>query len=216
MKRFVAVGFVLALLVLLLAGTLFVNLVAANPFFPSGSWSDDPTPPVINIHSPLQNQPCGFSHDVWLNFTVTRPSTSWYRSGGFRFAITIGSVTSVIYYLDEKPPVRMNARGQVYSVNLGVLSDGQHVIKINVEGLGHSRTTITHDLYRGSKYTFEQSVPNKHVSSSAQVSFIVDNNVKVDSVSSSTLALTIVALVASLSVGFGAFLHKFKKRKAEL
>jgi len=222
-RRVMLTVFIAALLIVAVTGTLLVNLATANPFFERGSWCDDSTLPVINVQSPLQNQTCSFGQDVWLKFTVTPPLTSWHGSDGSDSGVTIGSVSSVQYFLDGQLYPRLTVSGQSYSANIGALSEGQHTIKINAQGLGHSSTTLMHDIYRGSEYTFRQSVPTKRVSSSVQISFIVlketqpEQTAENQQPTSTEMGLVTVATasVTVLSIGFSVYLYKFKKRKAE-
>ena len=66
-RKALALTLILALLISTLAATLLVHVVTANPFMPSGSWSDDPIPPSINIQSPSETQNYYNGSDVWLN-----------------------------------------------------------------------------------------------------------------------------------------------------
>jgi hypothetical protein len=181
MKRTaLALTLILALLISALAATLIVHVGTANPFIPSGSWSNEPIPPSISVQSPSEKQNYYNGSDVWLNFTVTKPKTSWYSSKLFpdrSLATTSGSITQVRFSLDGKQENNANKvseyRGVLYfSFNLGRLSDGQHAIIITAEGSAYYGT-ITHDLFAGSGYSLEGSANTKLVKDSVQINFVV-------------------------------------------
>jgi hypothetical protein len=185
---------ILSLLISTLAATLLVHVATANPFMPSGSWSDEPIPPSINVQSPSETQNYHSGSDVWLNFTVTEPLTNWYSTESFRYpktyATTSGNLTQVRFSLDGKQDIPVskisesalknsglyNPQGGVlhFSVNLGQLSVGQHTIDINAEGSTYYGN-LTHSSWSDSFQNYVQaSDKTKIVHSSLQSSFVVD------------------------------------------
>ncbi len=106
--------FMLAFLIVTLTFPLLVALVSANPFMPSGSWSNEPTPPSINVQSPSETQNYYYGRDVWLRFTVTVPITDWYSTKPEYlypepYATTLGTVTQVKFSVDGKPESNANS-----------------------------------------------------------------------------------------------------------
>ncbi len=189
----IALGFVFSLLfVLIFAGLQTVEMAKANPFFPSGSYSEEPTIPLISVNLPQQRLSYGSDIDVWLDFTLTVPMTSWYRSDGSKIGTTFGSITSVSYYLDgEERSITANKtyhEYQYFQVSLGAFTYGLHTIKIEVNGSAYTKTTITNDLYAGSTPSFIESVPTKPVSNSAEINFFINNGFNINGSSSNSTA----------------------------
>lgn len=180
MKKALALTLVMALL-LSTVGAESLGIANADPFMPSGSWSDEPIPPAINVQSPSEKLNYWIGSDVWLDFTVTVPLTDWYSTTSFRFpenATTFGTVSAVRFSLDGKPENNANKVSEhegvlSFSVNLGLLSFGQHAIIISAEGSGYFGN-LTHDLSHGSNYTFQESAKTKLVRSSVSINFVVD------------------------------------------
>jgi hypothetical protein len=204
MKRALAV-LVVVLLATAFAVAFLVKVGTANPFFPSGSWSDEPDKPIINLLSPQENQNLTGAVDVWLNFTVTVPKTKWY-SGADNFATTFGNITSTTYSVDGKPPMEVSASSEEYgvlsfAVNLGLLPDGSHTILISAEGYGYCGNIIT-DLYAGSTPSFMESVSTVLVSNFAEVDFVVGNVLQT--------ALMIATITIAPATAFGLLFY-FKK-----
>jgi len=163
------------------AGAKLVNSGRANPFMPSGSWSDEPIPPSIDVQSPSETLHYWTESDVWLNFTVTAPRTSWYSTMmnpyPDNYAITYGNVTQVRFSLDRKAETITDKISEYqgvlsFSVKLERLSIGRHDITIYAEGFARYRN-LTHDVYVGSEYSFKDSAITKLVETSIDVSFIV-------------------------------------------
>jgi len=182
MKRTV-LAFVMMLLFVAVAGTQLVNSARADPFMPSGSWSDDPIPPSIDVQSPSENLTYWSERDVWLNFTVTKPSTSWYstRMNPYpeRYATTHGNLTQVNFSLDRKPEMTPDKisedRGVLsFSVKIGTLPAGRHTITIHAEGFARYGN-LTHDIYVNSQYSFNDSTKTKFVETSTDIRFVVTN-----------------------------------------
>ncbi len=234
MKR-TAFAFVILLLFVAVAGTQLVNSAKADPFMPSGSWSDEPIPPSIDVQSPSENFNYGTESDVWLNFTVTKPSTSWYstRMNPYpeRYATTHGNLTQVKFSLDRKPeitPDKISEDREVlsFSVKLGHLSVGRHTITIYAEGFARYGN-LTHDIYVNSQYSFNDSTKTKLVETSTDIRFVVtDTNPaevileqpnEEDKLATSTTepfptSLTATSIMMAIVIGTGVLLY-FKKRK---
>jgi len=166
------------LLSTLAAAILFVSVVTANPYFPEGSWSDEPIPASIDVQSPSEKLQYWIGSDVWLDFTVTVPLTPWYDPYNQHVATLSGTVTQVSFSLDGKEENNIEniseyQRVLSFSVNLGRLSVGRHAVTIYAEGFARYGN-LTHDIHIGSHYSFEESTKTKFVSSSESISFVVD------------------------------------------
>jgi hypothetical protein len=125
MKR-KALALTIALLFSAVAGIQFVNLGVANPY---GAETEYTTPPIISVHSPVNNETS--PSNVLLNFTVTKPSF-WLIHGGIEAQQILKSVR---YQLDGKyyDPIPVNSGLKSpfnYSVNLTNLEDGVHSLKV--------------------------------------------------------------------------------------
>jgi hypothetical protein len=164
----VTVAFMSALLILMVAGTLFVNFGVANPNpFLEESWMD---PPVILIHSPTNK---AYESMVLLNFTVARPE-SWL-STPVSFGYEQGSglaqeMQSIICYLDNQFYMQIMFLSEMEEnedlaspVNhfeyLTNLTNGVHTLTIRASATGVVRKWVPSSVY---------SVP---ISSSAEVKF---------------------------------------------
>lgn len=187
-RKVLALTIILGLLLSTLTVTLLVHVVTANPFMPSGSWSDEPVPPSINVESPSKTLNYCYGSDVWLNFTVTAPSTTWYsaRMNPYpdHYAITYGTVTQVRFSLDRNAEKNVDKISEYqgflsFSVKLGSLSVGRHIIRIYAEGLA-CYGNLTHDVYVGSEYSFQDSTKTKLVGTSTDVSFVVTDTPTAD------------------------------------
>jgi hypothetical protein len=176
-RKALALVVVLAFLFSALVGNLFVNLAKANPVIPRGTVGKDPTPPSIEIKSMEIS-----TEGILLKFKIALPHTDWSGDVG----TTYGPLTSVRYVLDSEEK-SLNLEGDEYgvvsySLNLGQLADGEHVLTIIAEGLGYYGTA-THDLYFGSTPSFAEVMSTKPLSTSLQVNFSVDNySVQINSV----------------------------------
>ena len=230
-----ALTFILALLISMLAVTLIVHVASANPFMPSGSWSDEPTPPSINVQSPNETLNYWSGSDVWLNFTVTEPVTNWYSTESFSYpdyyATTLGNLTQVRFSIDGKQEniaskisesalkigKVYNPQGGVlrFSVNLGRLSVGQHTININAEGSAYYGN-LTHSAFSDSfPIDTDESDKTKLVHSSVQSNFVVDGVAPSISVPPEPFpTVPVVAVSAAiLAVAGAGLLVYFKKQK---
>jgi len=117
---------ILVLLLSIIAGIQFFSLVEANPI---GAELEYTTPPIVSIHSPLNNET--FPADVLLHFTVVKPDF-WLKHGGYNAQQILKSVR---YQLDGKYsdqiPVNSDLESPFdYSVNLKNLTDGVHSLKV--------------------------------------------------------------------------------------
>jgi hypothetical protein len=200
-KALLTITFISVLLSSAIAGIQLVNLGKANPFMPSGSWSDEPVPPSINVESPSETLNISYGSDVWLNFTVTVPWTDWYntQSGDLypeylypeSYATTLGTLTDVTFSLDgnaennvskiSESPIEVSKVYHPYggvlrfTVNLGCLSVGRHTIVINAEGSAYYGN-LTHGAFSDNfAYDFQEGDETKFVQSSADISFIVSS-----------------------------------------
>jgi hypothetical protein len=182
--------FILSLLFVTVAGALLIPMAEANPVIPRGSVAYDPSPPSIEVQSPLEGQRLAPADGVWLKFKVTVPKTSWGSIG-----TTFGDVTSVRFILDseQEQDLNLNQADQhgvmSYSLNLGKLSGGEHTLRIIAEGIGYYGTA-THDLYPGSNPSFKEVMHTKSLNSTMHVSFNVEGSSNVTSVSPSVHVLS--------------------------
>ncbi len=230
-----AIAIMMALLFLAIAGAQLINSGRANPFMPSGSWSDEPIPPSIDVQSPSETLHYWTESDVWLNFTVTAPRTSWYstRMNPYpdHYAITYGTVTQVRFSLDRNAEKNVDKifeyQGVLsFSVKLGRLSVGRHTLRIYAEGLARCGN-LTHDVYVGSEYSFQNSTKTKLVGTSTDVSFVVTDTPTADipleqpneedELTTSTVqpfptTLVVASVITVAVVGMGLIVY-LKKRK---
>jgi hypothetical protein len=155
---------------------------------PSGSWSDEPIPPSIDVQSPSERLNYDVESDIWLNFSVTVPLTSWYSTSmkpyPDNYATTFGHVTQVSFSLDGRPAINLDEIYEYlgvlsFSVEIGCLSIGKHNIIINAEGLA-SYGNLTHDIFVGSQYSFKNSTKAKLVETSKIISFVIADTKLVD------------------------------------
>jgi hypothetical protein len=183
-------GFLISILSVMLHG----KIVVANPFMPSGSWSDEPVPPSIKIESPSEILNYGYESYVWLIFTVTVPWTDWYNThSGYLYpepyATTLGNLTEVTFSLDgnaenniskiSESPIEVSKVYHPYggvlrfAVNLRWLSVGRHTIVINAEGSAYYGN-LTHGAFSDNfAYDSQEGGEIKLVQSSADISFVV-------------------------------------------
>ena len=236
MKRApLALAILLALSVPMLSASLFVHVVSANPFMPSGSWSDEPIPPSISIQSPTESLNYWNGSDVWLNFTVAEPLTNWYSAGSISYpdyyATTLGNLTRVSFSIDGKQendvskisesPLKSykvyNPMGGLlhFSVNLGRLPVGQHTINITANGSAYYGN-LTHSAFSDSfPIDTDKSDKTKLLSSSLQRNFEVDNVAPMTSMEPfPTATVATVSLVGVAVVGSGLLVY-FKRRKGK-
>ena len=166
---------VLAISHLTLVAMLLVNDATANPYFPKGSWSDEPLPPVISVQSPSEKLNYWIGNDVWLDFTVTVPKTSWYSENkeffGGHIGTTFETITGVRFSLNgmqeiEAAKVSQHQGVLTYSVNLGRLPFGKNTVAIHAEGSAHYGTLTRENGVQDTK--------TKLVESSTTINFVVD------------------------------------------
>ena len=224
-----ALTILLLFFISMLSPALLVHFVSANPFMPSGSWSDQPMPPTISIQSPIESLNYWNGSDVWLNFTVTEPLTNWYSTGTISYpnyyATTLGNLTRVSFSIDGKQESNLskisesplksykiyNPKGGLlhFSVNLGRLPVGQHTINITADGSAYYGN-LTHSAFSDSfPIDTDRSDKTKLLSSSLQRNFVVDDSFMAPF---PTALVATVSLFGVASVGAGLLIY-FKRRK---
>jgi hypothetical protein len=138
---------IVALLSSLMAVTMPVNLVTANPGYLVGfPLKPFKTLPSIVVHSPIRNETY-YSPHLLLNFTVFKPD-SWFNplSNGYDYAY--GNLSSVYYVVDDAGPQNITVNDPypsngwlsntlppsnfTFSLTLN-LTAGVHSIEIGVE-----------------------------------------------------------------------------------
>ena len=153
-----AAALITALLITAAAGTILVNLAAANPYFFRGFVSPDKEtyPPVITITSPSNNTAYNTS-PLPLTFNVTAPQSRTASSTG---------VDNVAYKADwqnEAIDVLQGGQGEPsFDLLLSNIPEGQHSITIKARGIG------TYMNEEELSYTWF------FISSTATVSFTID------------------------------------------
>lgn len=211
---------------------LFVKVALANPFMPSGSWSDEPFAPVITIESPTCTGQYWIGGEVWLNFTVSVPITDWYSTTSHlypgSYATTMGQLTAVSLSLDgnlQTAPTKVsesplkashiyNPQSGIshYSVNLGKLSVGQHNVTITAEGSAYFGN-LTHSAFSDS---FGQEIQEtdqiKQVNNSAQCTFMVAEQPQTVFYAFPTV-LIIAACATTLTAAVGLLFYFRKLRR---
>ena len=223
----------LTLLISTLIITLIVQAASANPFMPSGSWSDEPVPPSIEIQSPNGTY-CWNGSDVWLKFTVTKPVTNWYSAGSISYpdyyATTFGNLSQVRFSIDgQQEQIARNFSESAlkvyklyvptggilhYSVNVGRLPVGNHTIIINAEGSAYFGN-LTHGAFSDSfPVDADASDKTKPVNSSLQDSFLV-NGVAPNALPIQPFAVALAAIVALAGAGLLVY-FRARRRKSSL
>lgn len=129
-----ALALTLALLFSAVATTQFINLGVANPV---GAELKYTTPPIISIHSPVNNETSNRT-TVPLQFTVSKPA-GWLIHGGSDEAKQI--LKSVNYELDGRLVYNTSLSSDLEypfyrSVNLKSLTDGVHSVKVSAYASG--------------------------------------------------------------------------------
>jgi hypothetical protein len=173
----------LIVLTILLMSNL-ISIGCADPFVPKGTIGLEPTSPLIDVESPIENQTFEKESFIWLNFSVTKPITTWnYAESQFTSreerAHTFGSISRVSYSLDgivcdmtgKQTYEREREALLYYSIPCGQLSEGWHIISIFAEGAG-LYGELEGDVYSGSNYSMN-SLPSKSVSSTVRINFVV-------------------------------------------
>jgi len=163
----------------------FFTVGSANPFLPEGTIGLEPSPPLITVQSPRENETFDKVSVIWFNFSVVEPITTWNYSGtsfskqGVR-AQTFGEITLVNYSLDG---TTFDITGKqvyeengilYYSILCEELLEGEHTILVLVEGVGYYGV-LEGDVYVGSSYSMS-NLPSKNVSSTVAINFIVGND----------------------------------------
>ncbi len=228
-----ALTILLALSVPMLSASLFVHVVSANPFMPSGSWSDEPIPPSISIQSPTESLNYWNGSDVWLNFTVAEPLTNWYSTGSISYpdyyATTLGNLTQVSFSIDGKQENNVSKISESplksykvynpmsgllhFSVNLGRLPVGQHKINITADGSAYYGN-LTHSAFSDSfPIDTDKSDKTKFLSSSLQRNFVIDDFAPITFMAPfPTASVAIVSSVGVAVVGVGLLVYFKRKR----
>ena len=158
MKRTaLALTLILALLVSLLAGTLFVNLGKADPYIYSGEGTppSDASLPKISIFSPENRTYVG--NNIFLSFNVS--VGNWWLSRIYYKFEWQQNETCVYKYYNPEPYNMMPLISEFsYQLNLTGLSEGKHEVSILVTEWG---------TYVGGIYSYDF-----HLSGSSYVTFI--------------------------------------------
>ena len=131
-RKALALISVIALLFSVVAGTLFVNLVEANPFFETRVTS----PPTVTIHSPA-NETC--VNEVLLDFSVKKPEVWITTPGSLGYAQSFDGVSYEVdgkYYSSVDSIDRSLASPLNYHVYLTNLTDGVHTLTVRAYATG--------------------------------------------------------------------------------
>ncbi|MCW3996370.1 MAG: hypothetical protein NWE98_09540 [Candidatus Bathyarchaeota archaeon] len=225
----------MGLLIVTLIFPLVVAVVSANPFMPSGSWSNEPAPPSISVQSPSETQAYSSGQDVWLNFTVAVPITDWYSSkSGYLYpepyATTLGTLIGVKFSLDGKParaassvstsPLRVskvyNPQSGLFhfSINLGNLPTGKHTVVISAEGSGYYGN-LTHSAFSDSFILdVQESDKTKVVSSSTSINFEVSGDPPI--IQTLPFITASVAIAAVTGAGLLFYSRKLKHKTVNI
>ncbi len=182
MKK-LAVAVVLALLVSILAGTLLVNMGAANPI---GFWTPHTPPPApaISVSSPENNT---IYSESWIALSCKVSSFTWYGYGppgtGPKSAIYQPTYSPIQCWLDgvvvaqfawntsvKSNPNELRFFYQPFNFTIARLSDGVHSIEITAAATGSYLATSTDSSGQSVSGTIT-SVSN---GSSGKIYFTVD------------------------------------------
>jgi hypothetical protein len=211
-RKAFTITFVLTLLISLLAGTLFVNRVKANPF---------PTSPVISIESPTNKTYT--SNSLFLNVTlVTYWDGVYFSSTSRRVSYCIDGkesirITETEYWFDAEKQASI-FRG---SAVLADLTEGPHDLRVNAEyGYGNGKVFVSDSSVQFTiDPTYSPSptpVPTSSPIPAATPLPTATPSPEPISTSSSTPFLTIIVATASVGavIGVGTGLTMYlKKRK---
>ena len=123
---------VFGLIVLLVFGVQFIQLVEANGMIIYELCNG---PPIIALESPLNRQLFSFNAVV-VSFTLTRPSYNWISSNG-----TSNSVISVDVIVDRAVHSKVDVDSELlvpftYSLNLTDLQNGAHSLQLDANCKG--------------------------------------------------------------------------------
>jgi hypothetical protein len=121
-----ATTIIAGLIVSLVFGVQFIQLVAANGIVIYEFWNG---PPIITVKSPLNKQLVSFN-TVAITFTLTRPSYNWTSSSG-----TSNNVVYVDVIVDGAVYSRVDVNSKLrvpfsYSLNLPDLQNGGHSLQL--------------------------------------------------------------------------------------
>jgi hypothetical protein len=199
----------------------FLHVSSANPFLPRGTIGLEPNPPLVNVQSPKENQTFEKASITWLNFSITKPITTWNYTGTSFFkegeiAHTFGEIDSINYSLDE---TNFNITGKhmyeesgilYYSIPIEQLLEGWHTISVMAEGNGHYGE-LQGDVYIGSGYSMS-TLPSKTVNSVVEINFMVDD-VNITPFNTLTSPLYLLPLTVVILVVTFLFLGYRRHRK---
>jgi hypothetical protein len=193
MKR---INQLLVVLITVFLTSQLVTFCYADPFVPKGATSGEPSPPMINVVLPKENQTFEVGSTIMLNFSVAKPLTPWnwtknqLEQGGSlvpkfgTYYRSVGEIKLITYSLDGKSvDITRNSQYEQYGIlyyyfPVYHLYAGWHHIEIHAEGSGRYGELLD-DIYIGSKYT-ANDLPTKPVNSTIEINFLV-GHVKTES-----------------------------------
>jgi len=221
--------FVITFLILILIGTIFVNLISANPA-PLFAFPNEPitTLPTIVLNSPIQNQNYNMTN-LWLNFTIIKPK-SW-------FAIDVGShadfsplsetfvnITSISYTIDQGERQKILVKDidslfdadPIFKLNFSTLlaiEDGTHSVKVGLEADSYYVINYV--------YNFSEALSSEKLYAESDVTTftVVTESLEqqditlVETESSFPTTIVLVASVTTFALMGSGLLVYFKKRK---
>jgi len=211
------------MLTIVLFSTVFIsqtlNFANTNPGWKP--WENEISYPTLDVYSPGAGESYP-SNDIWLNFTLTKPSDWLNKTDCYISYVTYcvdGSASgpygqisdnsdeneTIIEVQDPKgvanPPTSFN-----FSFNLEGLADGEHTLEILVEG-NHG--------WSGFGYTFPRTSFTVYASSPAPTPTASPTSIPEPTPEAAPISTTLVTASASVFaviVGIGLLVY-FKKRQ---
>ena len=206
-KTAFATAAVFGLIVLLVLGVQFIQLVEANGIRVLELCNG---PPIITVESPLNEW--FSSNTVEVSFTFTKPSYNWTSSSGIS-----NSVVSVDVIADGVVSSRVDVNSELlvpfsYSLNLTDLQNGAHSLQLDADCTGVTS-------YAGIGIYVEDSVTRYNALSDV-VSFTVyapeitpspEPTPEPESFPSSLVIASLIPVVAVL-IGLGLLVYRIKRK----
>jgi hypothetical protein len=136
-KKTIAATFILAFLLLVVAGVLVVKVSKANPWiiFKPATPIPGTIPPIITLSSP-QNNSVYASNDVFFSFNVSKPQPPMPLDAGISYVrYTLDDNLTGLYFCDHYSSASPPGIPEFsYSGNL-TIPDGKHTLVVDAAGV---------------------------------------------------------------------------------
>ena len=204
-KTALASTMVSGLIVSLVFGVQFIQLVEANGIPITVVLELCNEPPIITVESPLNNKLFS-SNTVVVSFTLTRPSYNWTSSKGTSSIVVYANITvdGTVYsrvnvYSDLRVPFS-------YSLNLTDLQNGAHSLQLVADCLGVYTSQFSRVPAEEARISYETL--------SDVVSFTVDTpepTIEPESFPASLVTASAIPITVVL-VGLGLLFYRIKRK----